>query len=71
MRKKVSIQTLLNITWPLNTNSKTFSCLKVFIFRLAMYIYVFIEGIYVFVHGGPLTPMQQGQVKVLELLVTW
>ena len=29
----------------------------------------FIEGIYVFVHGGPLTPMQQGQVKVLELLV--
>ena len=36
-----------------------------------MYIYVFIEGIYVFVHGGPLTPMQHGQVKVLELLVTW
>jgi len=24
------------------------------------------EGIYVFVHGGPLTPMQQGQVKLLE-----
>ena len=67
MRKKVSIQTWFNS--PLTTQYELQSF--VFCFCLCLIVHVFIEGIYVFVHGGPLTPMQQGQVKVLELLVTW